>query len=249
MATNFYFNNFESSQEQLLIENLVVESIRIYGHDLYYLPRTRLNFDSIYGEDPISEFKNTYMIEMYIKNVDGFGGDGDFLSKFNLQIRDTVTFTVARRVFSEEIGNVESLVRPREGDLIYFPLNKKIFEIKFVEHEAIFYQLGALQTFDIKCELFEYSNERFNTGIDAIDKLYDNYRLNIVDTVGQLLIDGDVNTGDGYNLITQDGFQLLTEGDVTTIGSSLQDDSDALQIEAAAFIDFSVKDPFSEGNI
>jgi hypothetical protein len=241
LATNFYFNNFQSSQEQLLIENLVVESIKIYGHDLFYLPRTRVNFDNIYGEDPVSEFRIVYPIEMYIKNVDGFKGDGDFLSKFNLEIRDQVTFTVARRVFNEEVGSLEAIVRPREGDLIYFPLNNKIFEIKFVEHEAIFYQLGALQTFDITCELFEYSNERFITGYSDIDNLYDNFTIDVV------AFGLKYETTGGYSdfLLDEDGFQLVTEG--ASIGTNVIDDISEIQNEASDFVDFSEKDPFSEG--
>jgi len=220
----------------------VVESIRIYGHDLFYLPRTKLNYDTIYAEDAISEFKDTFEIEMYIKNVDGFGGDGDFLSKFNLQIRDTVTFTMARRTFFEEIGTPISLERPREGDLIYFPLNNKIFEIKFVEHEAIFYQLGALQTFDIKCELFEYSGEKFSTGIDIIDNRYNDYRIYTSNVASyEIALENDI-----YTLTTQSGARLYTEGD---IGTKVIDDSSAIQTESDSFIDFSEKDPFSEGFI
>jgi hypothetical protein len=117
------------------------------------------------------------MIEAYIKNVDGFAGDGDFLSKFGLQINDTMTLTIAMRKFAEDVGLYDLEVRPNEGDLIYFPLNRKIFEVKFVEHEAIFYQMGKLQTYDLRCELFEYSQERFNTGVEEIDSLMAKYVL------------------------------------------------------------------------
>jgi len=242
MATNFYFNNFRSSQEQLLIENLIVESIKIYGHELYYLPRTRTTYDPIYGESPISTFNSAYMLEMYIKNVEGFAGEGDFLSKFNLEIRDRVTFTMARRVFNEEIGNIEALVRPREGDLIFFPLNNKIFEIKFVEHEAIFYQLGSLQTFDIQCELFEYSNEIFNTGLLDVDNLYDNYRLD----VNAYSIKYQIGADYGF-LTDESGFNLITEGE--DVGDLIVDNTSTIQNEALEFIDFTSIDPFSEGNI
>ena len=133
MATSFFFNNFQSSQEQQLIEDLVIESIKIYGHDIKYIKRELQNKDRIYGEDrQTSRYVHALSVEMYIKNVDGFQGEGDFLSKFNLEIRDQITFTVSRRVFSEEIGSPMSVDRPREGDLIYFPLNRKIFEIKFI---------------------------------------------------------------------------------------------------------------------
>ena len=141
MATNFFFNNFASSQEQQLIENLVVESIKMHGLDVYYIPRALENKDEIYGEDSVSRYESSYLVEMYVKDILGFEGEGDFLSKFNLQIRDQITFTIANRSFDEEVGSAASITRPREGDLIYFPLNEKIFQIKFVEHEAVFYQL------------------------------------------------------------------------------------------------------------
>jgi hypothetical protein len=163
--------------EQNLIEDLIIESIRIYGFDVWYIPRTIVAKDELLNEDDLSTFKSAYMIEAYIKNVDGFGGDGDFLSKFGLQINDTMTLTIAMRKFAEDVGLYDSEVRPNEGDLIYFPLNRKIFEVKFVEHEAIFYQMGKLQTYDLRCELFEYSQERFNTGVEEIDTLLTKYTI------------------------------------------------------------------------
>lgn len=177
MAVNYYFNNFENSSEQSLIEDLIIESIRIYGHDVFYIKRTLDSLDDLLNEDDTSTFKEAYMAEMYIKNVEGFEGEGDFLSRFGLQIRDSITFTIAIRVFNTEIGFQTSDARPMEGDLIYFPLNNKIFEIQHVEHEAIFYQMGQLQTYDLRCELFEYSGERFNTGIANVDDMFDNYDL------------------------------------------------------------------------
>ena len=242
MATNFYFNNFQASQEQLLIENLIIESIKIYGMDMVYMPRTRIAFDNVYGEDPLSEFNDQYGVEMYIKNVDGFGGDGDFLSKFNIEIKDRVTFTVARRAWNDEVGANHLLDRPQEGDLIYFPLNKKIFEIKFVEHEAIFYQLGSLQTYDVVCELFSYSNERFNTGIEEIDTMYEEYSSST--TPKGLLTDDAL--GMPYYLTDEYGYKLVLEAfdiDVTDVAS----DNEEIQTEALDFVDFTEIDPFSEG--
>jgi hypothetical protein len=242
MATNFYFNNFQASQEQLLIENLIIESIKIYGMDMIYLPRTRTAFDTVYGEDPLSEFNDQYGIEMYIKNIDGFGGDGEFLSKFNIEIRDRVTFTVARRAWNDEVGASHLLDRPLEGDLIYFPLNKKIFEIKFVEHEAIFYQLGSLQTYDIVCELFTYSNERFNTGVEDIDKMYEQYSTS---TVPKGLLTNDLMP---YYLTDENGFKLVQEEyDLDNVDKNA--DNDEIQEESLDFVDFTVIDPFSEGRI
>ena len=133
MATNFFFNNFQSSQEQLLLENLIIESIRIYGQDMYYIPRKLNNYDNVYGADDQSSYENAYSIELYIKSVDGFSGDGDFMSKFGIEIRNQVVFSVAQRRFNEEIGDYTTQVRPNEGDLIYFPLNKKCFQIKYVK--------------------------------------------------------------------------------------------------------------------
>ena len=175
-ATNLYFNNYANLGEQTLIEDLIIESIKIYGIECYYMPRTLVAEDNIFGEDPLSKFEQAYNIEMYIKSVDGFEGEGDFLSRFNIEIRDEITFVVARRRWSEEIAEDQStpvdgdgVARPAEGDLIYFPLNGKIFEVKFVEHEAVFYQMGDLQTYELRCELYEYSYEEIDTGIASID--------------------------------------------------------------------------------
>ena len=165
MPTNSYFRNFDARNEQELLHSLVTESIQIYGYDVNYIPRTLINEDTILGEDSISEYKDAYAIEMYIKSVDGFEGEGDLVSKFGLEIRDQIEFSVARRAWEGlDIG-----VRPKEGDLIYFPLTEKLFQIMFVEHETPFYQTGALPTFDLTCELFTYSDETIDTGVDEID--------------------------------------------------------------------------------
>jgi len=240
MPTNVFFNNFTNSQEQVLIEDLVIESIKIYGHDVLYCPRTLVNKDEIYGEDSISRYNTQYMVEMYVKNVMGFEGEGDFMSKFNLQVRDQMTLTIARRTFFDEIGNVESIDRPQEGDLVYFPLNKKIFVVKFVEHEAIFYQMGALQTYDLTCELWEYSNEVLNTGINDIDKFQKDYSF-------EMSVYG-IKTEDGYVIKDEDGYDIIQEqyNFVTQVGDSFEDNEE-LQTEADNVLDFSERDPFSEG--
>ena len=171
--------------EQTLIEDLVIESIKIYGVDAWYIPRTlstlqngvRVVRDDILNEDDLSTFNDAYMVEMYVKSVDGFEGEGDFLSKFGLEIRDSITMTIAKRTYDSEVGTNESNIRPREGDLIYLPLNNKIFEIQHVEHESIFYQMGSLQTYDLRAELFEFSGERFITGQKFIDEAFDKVDL------------------------------------------------------------------------
>lgn len=241
MATSVFFNNFFSSQEQQLIENLIIESISIYGMDVYYLPRTLTNKDEIYGEDNLSKYKSAYLVDMYIKDVMGFRGEGDFLSKFNLQIRDQMTFTIARRTFFNDIGDEEGLERPREGDLIYFPLNKKTFVIKFVEHEAIFYQMGSLQTFDLVTELWEYSNEVFETGVAEVDALQKKYSFDMVQY--------SILTEDKKPILTEDGFNIVREEyDFSTqVGDSLEDNIE-IESEADNIIDFTERNPFSEGD-
>jgi len=245
-TTNLYFNNFAFTQEQNLIENLIIESIRIYGIDVFYLPRTLVKEDELFGEDVLSKFEQAYQIEMYIKSVDGFQGDGDFLSKFGLEIRDEMVLTVARRRFGEEIAigdttpvdEAEGVARPSEGDLIYFPLNGKIFEIKFVEHEAIFYQMGSLQTYDLTLELFEYSHEVIDTGIADIDAIEDDYS-----GVKQNL---ETLTEAGDRLVFEDGFVVVQEEyKIETTDPQANNQFFQTSID---FIDFSEINPFSEGD-
>jgi hypothetical protein len=183
MATNVFFNHAVNS-EQHLYEDLVVESLRMYGHETMYLPRQVIEEDSILNEDVQSKFGDAYSVEMYIENTDGFEGEGDLMSKFGLQIRDQATFVVSLRSWERFISldsNLATSFRPNEGDLIYFPLSGSMFEIKFVEHEDPFYQVGKLFVFKLRCELFEYSQEDFDTGIGDIDLIEDEqaYSLNM----------------------------------------------------------------------
>ena len=165
MATNSYFRTFDARNEQELLHSLTQESIKIYGHDVSYIPRTLVNTDTVLGEDSISEYKDAYSVEMFIKSVDGFEGEGDLISKFGLEVRDQIVFSLARRAWE----GLDLGVRPKEGDLVYFPLTSKLFQIMFVEHETPFYQNGALPTFDLTCELFVYSDEKIDTDVDDID--------------------------------------------------------------------------------
>jgi len=192
MATNPYFNHFQNAPEQNLHQDLIIESIKNFGIDVYYLPRTLVNLDLLYLEDTISEFSNAYLIEMYVKSVDGFEGEGDFISRFGLEIRDQVTFSVARRRWD----NLEILdyVRPKEGDLIFFPLNKKLYEIRFVEHESMFYQFGKLPIYDLTCELFQYDDQSIDTGIDDIDVIEEKYSYSI-----EVILDGNTGSGEYQN--------------------------------------------------
>lgn len=239
MATNYFFNNTSSAAEQKLIEDLVIESIKVYGIDMYYLPRTILNRNQVFREQDSASYNASYQVEMYLKSFDKFGGDGKFLSKFGLEIRDEVIFTVAFRTFTNEVTTLNGQSRPNEGDLIFLPLNKKVFQIKFVDHEAIFYQMGSLQMYDLTCELFEYSNENFNTGIAEIDDKYATYSTDMSD----------------YSLMTQDGFELTDSyNDVLVQNYNLDAIDDQSQIdvftnESANFVDFSEGNPFSEAGV
>ena len=166
MSTNPFFDHETVSREQELIEDLTVESIKIHGSDMLYLPREVVNEDTLYGEDQQSEFNKGHHLEMYIENVDEFGGEGEFFAKFGLEIRDEAFFVVAKRRFQEQVHHQEF---PREGDLIYWPLTRKLFEIKHVDHENPFYNLGKLHTYRMTVQLFRYAQEEFETGIPEID--------------------------------------------------------------------------------
>lgn len=247
MATNFYFNNFSASNEQGLFEDLIIESIKIYGEDMYYMPRTLTNYDKLMGTDDQSQYNQAILVELYIKSIDGFQGDGSFMSKFGLQIRDQVVFSIAQRTFNQEVAIMTDQVRPNEGDLIYFPLNRKCFQIRYVNKQEMFYQFGALQTWELTCELFEYSNEQFNTGIAEIDIIQQKFSTNVLDYA---LMDEQ-----GDFLQEEDGSYIVNESyNITTINPA--EDNDAIQSGSENFpegsddfIDFSERDPFSEGNI
>lgn len=167
MARNTYFSQ-GSVGEKDLYEDMVVEALSIYGQDVYYIPRDIVSSDDIINETIESKFNDSYLVEMYIENTDGFDGDGDLLGKFGLEIRDQVSLIVARRSFTRATRG-SNLVRPKEGDLVYLPLSKSLFELKFVEHEQPFYQLNNLTVFKLQCELFEYRGEDIDTGLGLID--------------------------------------------------------------------------------
>lgn len=199
MPTNLFFNHFPKNQitsEQLLVEDLVIEAMQIYGMDVYYLPRTVRTgneIDYIYGEDTLKEYKTAHPIEMYLENVTGMDGEGDFISKFGLEIRDELSLLVSRKRF-KYATRVSQLIRPREGDLVYVPLMKNFFEITFVESEndqAMFYTLGRgrggnVYVYAIKLKQFVFSNEIVETGVAEIDEqIRDNYfRTKITLTTG-----------------------------------------------------------------
>jgi len=171
LARSVYFSNGIRS-EQLTYEDIIVESISIYGQDFYYIPRILVGKDEILGEDRLSQFKNAYGIEMYLESHSGFEGQGAFIQKFGLMMEQSATLTVARRKWEQLVGqHGRSLLpnRPAEGDLLYFPLTGGLFEIKFVTHQDPFYQAGKLYVYKLQVELFQYASEHIKTGIKEID--------------------------------------------------------------------------------
>ena len=171
MARNPYFREYTGEQD--LAEDLTIEIIKTMGKDMVYIPRTLVNEDELFGEDTLSKFDDGYELEMYVASVDGFEGEGDIISRFGLEIRDRMSLVVSKKRFQNEVGVYEDITRPREGDLIYFPLSKTLFEINFVEHENPFYQHGKLYTYLLSCEVFTYSQEEIDTGYTDIDKVED----------------------------------------------------------------------------
>ena len=219
MATNAYFRNHDNVYEQNLIDDLVIESIKIYGIDVKFITRLHENIDRILNEDDLPTFDKYYDFEVYIKNVDGFEGEGDFLSKFGLQIRDSITFTVAIRTFEQYVTREQDTrKRPLEGEMIWMPLNQKMYKIQHVEHESVFYQTGALQVYDMRCELAEYSGETFDTGYYEIDNYF-----------------ADIDTS--ANTVTS----LTSLEGVDPLANNL-----AFEDQADDIFDFSEMDPFSE---
>ncbi len=240
---NLYFRNFDAVNEQNLLHDLVIESIKIYGEEMLYIPRELKRYDRLYGEDAISEYTNPISIDIYVKSFDGFQGDGSFMSKFGLQIRDQAVFSIAQRTFSQEITPTTGLNRPNEGDLIYFPLNEKCFKIMYVKKQEFFYPLATLPTWEVTVELFEYANEKFATGIPAIDNLQTNFSLNILDYAirdenGNVLIaDGDILVTEKYKPDDINPFQD---------NSTIQEGTENFDLGSDDFISFDEINPFQE---
>ena len=259
MATNVHFSQAVQT-EQNLVEDLVVESLRMYGHNCYYLPRKIVNEDTILGEAANSSFEDAYEVEMYIENVEGFEGEGDLYAKFGVEIRDQATFVISRRSWERFVSldtNLATGLRPNEGDLIYFPLSKSVFEIKFVEHENPFYQLGKLFVFKMSCDLFEYSGEKFDTQVDELDTdlelaqaaavtltLADTPTLRdfvVGETISQLVSDtGVIITGtvaswsEDSNKLTVSSIKTTDTGDPATYTTFMVTDTTAGYIEMEA---------------
>ena len=173
MSTNVFFSK-GTPNDQHLYADLAIEAIQIYGHDVFYIPRTLVNKDELFGEDDLSRFDDAYGIEMWMETQEGYEGERELISRFGLEIRDETTFVVARRRWDDVVSSDANLIvntRPDEGDLIYMPTVKRLFEISFVDHDDPFYQLDNLPVYKLYCRTFEYSSEILDTGIDAIDDI------------------------------------------------------------------------------
>ena len=173
MALNTFFTQ-GTTGEQNLVGDLVTEQIKMFGKDVYYIPRTIVKNDDTFGEVTLSKFEGAFLIEAYIEDASGFRGDGDMFSKFGVRISDQITFIISRTRFTEAVDDNAQLIvegRPNEGDLIHFPMANKTFEIQFVEHEQPFYKLGKVHVWGLRCELFEYSDEDIDTGVAAVDQI------------------------------------------------------------------------------
>ena len=183
MAVNHYFQNgngIGNTNEKRLHEDLIIEGLKIYGHDCYYLPRTLVNRDLILGEDTLSKFDDSYLLEMYMETTEGFAGEQEIINKFGLEIREDTTFMLSKRRWQDQVDSSHTMIvegRPNEGDIIYFPLMDSFFEIQFVQDQEPFFQLGNLPVYKLKCTRWEYSNERLNTGNDVIDSAETQYSL------------------------------------------------------------------------
>ena len=216
---NLYFSDKVRS-EQNLYEDIIIESLKIYGQDVYYLPRDLVGEDRVFGHDVPSRFNSSHKIEMYIENVEGFEGEGDLFTKFGVEIRDEATFVVSRRRWEQTVKRYDNEIsgdRPREGDLIYLPLSNSIFQINHVEHEQPFYQLSNLPTFKLRAQLFEYNDEDLDTGVEVIDDIERDYAYTYI-----LTLDSDSQTIE----IGQTATQTLTDGTLMVGEVSKWSDSD-----------------------
>lgn len=239
MARNVYFSH-GTRNEQLLIEDLIIESLSIYGQDFFYIPRTLVAKDEILGEDRLSEFKSAFPIEMYFENIDNFDGQGAFIQKFGLMMEQSATLTVARRRWEQLVGRFGVTTipsRPNEGDLLYFPLTKGLFEIKFVQHQDPFYQLGKLYVYKLQVELFQYASEKIDTGLAAVDVFESIKSLDV--TVNRLVNEA----ANGYVLL-EDGSYIKMDEQIDQVQS--YGDNAKFEQEALSILDFDENNPFGE---
>ena len=258
MPVNHYFqggNGIGSEAEKRLYENLIIEGLKIYGQDVYYLPRTLVNRDLILGEDVASKFNAAYLAEMYMETTEGFAGQQEIINKFGLEIREDTTFMVSKRRWLDLVDDPATMIvsgRPNEGDIIYMPLMNSFFEIQFVEDQEPFFQLGQLPVYKLRCTRFEYSSERLDTGVSEIDAAEDKYSLDqlahqmsLENEDGALLLEADGPDSSSnyllmetYNLQTQSPYADNNDLD-TAAGFDTSSTADDI-------LDFTERNPFGE---
>jgi hypothetical protein len=245
MSINHYFQsgtNIGRTSEQLLYEDLIIECLKIYGFEVFYMPRSTFQEDTILTEDTLNHYKQAYPLEMYLSDVDGFGGEGDLLTKFGVELRDQANFVVSKRRWDQTVareGSVQLDTRPAEGDLIFFPLTQSTFEIRKVEGSDPFFQVGKLYVYNLSCELYQYSGERISTGIQQIDEVERTSSLDIQNY--QLLLENGNNFTYEY---TSNSYVILESFDPDTIDVfSQNDDFESLKNDV---LDFSETNPFGE---
>jgi len=258
MPVNHYFqdgNGIGNTAEKRLYEDLIIEGLKIYGQDVYYLPRTIVNRDLILGEDMLSKFSSALLLEAYMETTEGFAGEQEIINKFGLEIREDTTFMISKRRFNQAVDEKATLVaegRPNEGDIIYMPLMNSFFEIQFVQDQEPFFQLGQLPVYKLVCTRWEYSSERLDTGVSTIDAAEDKYTLDqlqhqfsLENETGSLVLENDSASGDvnyllleTYNLQTQSTYADNNDLD-TAAGFDTSSTADDI-------LDFTERNPFGE---
>ena len=237
MTTNPIIHSYKHTDEQRLLASLNQEAIRNSGIDILYLPKKTPDLDKIYLEDDQTYYDTAITLDVYIRSAEGFEGDGHFMSNLGLQIRDQIMLTISTKTFAEDAAPTTGKVRPMEGDLIFFPLSERLFEIRFVNKYVNFFPSGALQVWDVRCEVFEYSNQRFSTGISVIDNVSD---------LSQNILDYSLTTETGAQLTDEGGNYLLPD-DFDIRDQDPLDDTDDIQDEADAIVDHTEIDPYADG--
>ena len=258
MAVNHYFQKGKgigNVNEQNLLQNLIIEGLKIYGHDYYYLPRTLVNQDLILGEDVSSKFDDSYLVEMYMTTTEGFAGQQELVNKFGLEIREDTNFTLAKRRWQDAVDNKHTMIkegRPNEGDIIYSPLMNSFFEIQFVEDQEPFFQLGNLPVYQLRCTRWEYSNEQLNTGVNAIDSAEEQYSLDVLNhqfslenETGSIVLEND-DLAENEFLLLETVPSIQTQ---STYADNLDLDTEAgfdTASTADDILDFTERNPFGE---
>lgn len=234
MATNPYFKNAGFESEQNLYEDIIIECLKIYGQDFQYIPREIVREDQLFGEDTASRFDNAYDLEMYVENVEGYEGQ-ELFQKFGVQIDDESTIVVSRKRFNTEVGGPANLTRPREGDLVFVPFSKSLFEITFVEHEEPFYQLNNLPVYKLRVSLFNYNAEDFNipnTEFDTTKFEKHSAQELTLNSTGNFIIGEVVTQIQTSGTVTGD---VVSISDTTLIVSNISSDTSSYNVFEAGF--------------